>query len=616
MIARVAQPPHYRFAIAAIVKNERPYLAEWITHHRLIGIEHFYIADNGSDDGTAELLADWQAQGWLTTQRWVPGDRAQTSWYRHVLTHEARNVDYLLFLDADEFLVDVDGDQPLARLLPLLERPEVGAVAINWRIFGSGGLRFRQPGGVLSRFRRASVSSHSVNCHVKSIVKPRCATSVTAHTATLLPGFQYLTANGQQAAFLEDKPGTGRTRTVVETPCRVYHYNIKSLEEYVDTKMPRGRANMAAGHTRDLTYFRNHDLNDTEVTLSSAWLKCVADTSRLLEPASAEPAPTRFFVHIPKTAGTSFRLGAKRHLGESGVWHDYGEKQRETAADVVRWVYERRDFWRLWQMLAQQNVALLGGHVPLEKYAHLAGLRNCFSFVRDPFQRVASDYHHFVRHHGFQGSFSDFYRRDDMINRQSRFLDSTSLEAIGFVGLTERYSESLSLINDLYGWAVPGLVENLGHTTVDHRYEIAPEDEAALRELNRKDLHLYAACRALFESRLALWREGKAYVHGGIQQCQPDRVVGWAWWATDDTPVEMEIWVNGERVGQTLANALRPGFLRWGAPRGSYVGFHLPLKSSPGDVVDCRVMVTGQSLGPRSVRQPERLRTSLEPERK
>lgn len=613
MIALRTHEPRYRYAVVAIVKNERQYLPEWIAYHRMIGFEHFYIADHGSTDDSDLLLAKWQRQGLVTACKWEPEERAQVLWYQHVLERYGQEATYMAFLDVDEFLVHPHCDRPLEWLAPTLASPDVGAVAINWRIFGSSNMRFRQPGGVLERFSMASEATRVVNCHVKSIVKPSLVSSMTAHTAALKPGYRYLTADGQEATFLDGKASSGRTQGVVDTPMKIYHYNIKSQEEFVDTKMTRGRANMGPTHSRDLEYFHKHDMNEERIQFSPELLSRLRQASHDLVPeASATRRQPCFFVHIPKTAGTSFRLGAKAYLGDGQVWHDYGETQRETAPEVSRWAYERRDYWRLWQIIAARDVRLLGGHVPLEKYAHLAGLRHCFSFVRDPLQRLASEYHHFVRHHGYQDSFSAFYRRRDMINRQSRFLESTRLEALGFVGLTERYAESLAMLNDLYGWQIPGMVENLGHASVDHVYEIDAEDESAMRELNAEDFQLYRDSVRLFDSRLALFEQGQPFVHGAIQQCVADKVVGWAWWSGDDSPVEIEVWVNDNKVGRTLANALRPGMLRWGAPRGAYVGFHLPLKAVSGDVVDCRVTLTQQSLGRHRVQRSASLQPVLE----
>ena len=42
-------------AIATLARDDWPWIAEWIEHHREIGIEHFYIYNNGSSSLTHVL---------------------------------------------------------------------------------------------------------------------------------------------------------------------------------------------------------------------------------------------------------------------------------------------------------------------------------------------------------------------------------------------------------------------------------------------------------------------------------------------------------------------------------------------------------------------------------
>ena len=44
----------YNVSACAIFQNEAPYLKEWIEYHRLIGVEHFYLYNNGSTDNYDE----------------------------------------------------------------------------------------------------------------------------------------------------------------------------------------------------------------------------------------------------------------------------------------------------------------------------------------------------------------------------------------------------------------------------------------------------------------------------------------------------------------------------------------------------------------------------------
>jgi|GEM_PF-4049655 len=45
-----------KFGIGAIFKDELDYILEWLAWRRLAGFARFFVADNGSSDGTRQLL--------------------------------------------------------------------------------------------------------------------------------------------------------------------------------------------------------------------------------------------------------------------------------------------------------------------------------------------------------------------------------------------------------------------------------------------------------------------------------------------------------------------------------------------------------------------------------
>ena len=45
-----------RYMIVTAMKNEGPYILDWIAHHLSIGFEHFFVATNDCDDGTDRIL--------------------------------------------------------------------------------------------------------------------------------------------------------------------------------------------------------------------------------------------------------------------------------------------------------------------------------------------------------------------------------------------------------------------------------------------------------------------------------------------------------------------------------------------------------------------------------
>jgi len=53
-------------SVVAVLKDERPNLQEWLDFHLSVGVEHFYLYDNGSSDGSAEVLYPYIESGKVT----------------------------------------------------------------------------------------------------------------------------------------------------------------------------------------------------------------------------------------------------------------------------------------------------------------------------------------------------------------------------------------------------------------------------------------------------------------------------------------------------------------------------------------------------------------------
>ncbi|MBN1007307.1 sulfotransferase family 2 domain-containing protein [Amphritea pacifica] len=306
-----------------------------------------------------------------------------------------------------------------------------------------------------------------------------------------------------------------------------------------------------------------------------------------------------FFIHIPKTAGTSFRKAAEDYYGLEHVCYDYAPHSRETSAIVIQNVYEKKDHFSFLNKLNENSIEFLSGHVNANKYIDILGARNSVVFMRDPIQRVLSEYNHFVRNFGYEDDFKSFYTKPPFINRLKRMLSGVPIQAIGFVGLTENYSDSLNQINARYATKIPNLELNKGRSQTSNPYEFDPEDLQVLENLNQEDIELYRQCVELFDQRAVLWQSGKPYVHATLQQVSHKSLSGWAWWDISDESVVVEVLVEDRVLGEAEAKDLRPGILRLGLPRLGYVGFHFqyPDELPTGTKLTCRVKETGQVIG-------------------
>jgi hypothetical protein len=224
-------PAHPYLAICAIYRDAAHMMREWIEFHKLVGVEHFFLYNNFSKDGHRELLAPYVQQGTVTVRDWPVNDGVygQMSAYDDCLRWRRYDARWIAFIDLDEFLFSPTG-KPLPEILA--EYEPWPAVAVNWVMFGTGGLRTPPPGLVIENYVRTVESSGSHP--IKSIVDPtRTVHCIGSHH------FQYAHLGAvDENHFPVDAPST---RSLSHERLRVNHYHWKSWEEYVG-KIARKRA--------------------------------------------------------------------------------------------------------------------------------------------------------------------------------------------------------------------------------------------------------------------------------------------------------------------------------------------------------------------------------------
>jgi hypothetical protein len=160
------------YLLFSAMKNEGPFLVEWIAYHRLIGFDRFVIYSNDCDDQSDALLDILAAAGILIHVRHSPPEHIGAQSNAARIANEANYLeegDWAIFLDADEFLNIHVGNRTVQALRAALQNAD--AMLIPWRIFGDGG-NARFPGRHISACFTTACSQENIpSIEVKTLFR-------------------------------------------------------------------------------------------------------------------------------------------------------------------------------------------------------------------------------------------------------------------------------------------------------------------------------------------------------------------------------------------------------------------------------------------------------------
>jgi hypothetical protein len=146
-----------RFLAILTVRNEAPFLLEWLAHHQACGFTDFLVFSNDCTDGTDAMLDRLQAMGQLVHIR-NDGPHAEGPQWAALKTANAHPLvavaDWILVCDIDEFVNIHVGDHTLSALLVAL--PAATAIPLTWRLFGNAGVVTFEDAPVTDVFTRAA----------------------------------------------------------------------------------------------------------------------------------------------------------------------------------------------------------------------------------------------------------------------------------------------------------------------------------------------------------------------------------------------------------------------------------------------------------------------------
>ncbi|UWR79100.1 glycosyltransferase family 2 protein [Phaeobacter inhibens] len=153
--------------ILTSMKNEAPFILEWIAYHKAIGAKHFLVYTNDCSDNTNEIL-DRLAELGLVTRVANPWDPTSGKKPQHVALADAmqqpvyQTADWVLTIDVDEFVNIHVGDGRFADLFKAAGDPNV--ISFTWKFFGNGGV---------ADYEDRPITEQFTACAPEFIPKPR-----------------------------------------------------------------------------------------------------------------------------------------------------------------------------------------------------------------------------------------------------------------------------------------------------------------------------------------------------------------------------------------------------------------------------------------------------------
>jgi hypothetical protein len=147
-----------RAAIVTTMKNEGPFILEWLAYHRAIGFDDILVYTNDCTDGTDTLLQLLERKGFVQHRdnRFREMDMPPQHAALQSAEHEPliKSATWITCIDVDEYINIKTGDGTLDALFAAV--PDANMIAMTWRLFGNGDVRDYMDRPITEQFLRCA----------------------------------------------------------------------------------------------------------------------------------------------------------------------------------------------------------------------------------------------------------------------------------------------------------------------------------------------------------------------------------------------------------------------------------------------------------------------------
>lgn len=260
-----SQKKKYQVSIIAIFKNEANYLKEWIEFHRIVGINHFYLYNNNSEDHYITVLEPYIEAGIVTLIDW-PKNQAQMECYCDGIKKYKNESKWLTFIDIDEFIVPNNTDNIYDFLKTFENRP---VVIGYWKYFGASGYINRSINNLVTEDfvvgwnKYADIGKCFYNTSYDFNNEYSKNSSFHHFMWTCCRGHNLPPVNVFGKICFPNNHVIPKNANVEHFPLQINHYFTKSYQEYIEKKSKGDVYFKKNPHTFE--YFHKHDIKCQKV---------------------------------------------------------------------------------------------------------------------------------------------------------------------------------------------------------------------------------------------------------------------------------------------------------------------------------------------------------------
>lgn len=269
-VAAAAIRPLDDVVAVTTMRNEGPFILDWVAYHLSVGITHFLVFTNDCDDTTEAILDRLASRGLVTrvANPCGPGEKPQRRALAAAGDHpRVKAADAVVVMDVDEYINIHVGDGTLKALFAAAGDPDM--ISMTWRLFGASGhvafadvpvpLRFRRAAPRLARkphqcWGMKTIFRRGVPFEKLGVHRPLGPTGGMPH---------WVNGSGRQMpdTYLSKGWRSSKKSWGYEL-VTLNHYAVRSVESFL-VKRDRGRTNHVA-RPQGIDYWNTFNRNDEE----------------------------------------------------------------------------------------------------------------------------------------------------------------------------------------------------------------------------------------------------------------------------------------------------------------------------------------------------------------